>query len=422
MAPPDAGLLEAARDPAPSCGMVAAHNLPLTAAASALLPPGNAARPRRIAIVGGGIHGLCIAWALARRGHAATVLEAGPLPNPAASSHDEGRIIRHAYGTLEGYAAMMPAGFAAWRALFAETGEDRLVPTRAVYALRAEGPWQDAVARTQAAAGLGLRVLGAEELTNIPVLAREGLLRAVEVDGSGILLAAPILGDLLALLPRLGVMLRGGVRAVAVEEHAVRLDDGQRVAADVVVVAAGAWGAALLPDAWAEAGLRVSLQTIAYLDPPEDLAAAWGEAPLLLCRLPGHPTGGIYVLPPRAGARLKIGDYATDAPGAPGGPPNRARQVALLDAGRVAVAGFARHRVLGLRHCLYAMAPEDRFVVRQAARGAWLVSACSGHGFKLAPLVALGVAAAIEERMSARDLARWAAGREEDASLSAAPG
>jgi sarcosine oxidase/sarcosine oxidase subunit beta len=395
---------------------------PLTRAAAALLPPGHAMRPRRVVIVGGGIHGLCIAWALARRGHAATVLEAGPLPNPAASSQDEGRIIRHAYGTLEGYAAMMPAGFAAWRALFAETGADRLVPLRAVYALRAEGPWQAAVARTQAAAGLGLRVLDRAALDAIPVLAQPGLLRAVEVDGSGILLAAPILRDLLALLPRFGVVLRSAAEVVAVEPGAVRLADGERIAADEVVVAAGAWSAALLPDAWAEAGLRVSLQTVAYLEPPADLAAAWAEAPLLLCRLPSHASGGVYVLPPRAGARLKIGDYATETPGAPGAARDPAREAALLDAGRIAIAGFARHRVLGLRHCLYSMAPGDRFVVRRAAPGSWLVSACSGHGFKLAPLVALGVAAAIEGRMAPDDLAEWTAGREGEASLSGAAG
>ena len=88
-------------------------------------------------MVGAGVLGLCTAWALARRGHAVTVLEAGSVPDARASSSDEGRIIRHAYGTMEGYAAMMPAGFAAWRALFAETGADRLVPCRAVYALRA---------------------------------------------------------------------------------------------------------------------------------------------------------------------------------------------------------------------------------------------------------------------------------------------
>jgi sarcosine oxidase/sarcosine oxidase subunit beta len=391
--------------------------LPLTARVAALIPRETTPRPLRVTVVGAGVLGLCTAWALARRGHAVTVLEAGDVPDARASSSDEGRIIRHAYGTMEGYAAMMPAGFAAWRALFSETGADRLLPCRAVYALRAEGPWQAVVARSQAAAGLGFRQLDAAALDAIPVLNREGLLRAMEVEGSGILLARPILDDLAALLPRFGVTLRGGAEVAGIEPDGVRLGAGERVLADAVVVAAGAWAPRLLPDLAAAHGLRVSLQTVAYLEPPADLAAAWGAAPLLLCRLPGHPTGGVYVLPPRAGTRLKIGDYATDTPGAPGAAADDASRAALLDAGRRAIAGFDRHRVLETRHCLYTMAPEDRFVLRPAGPRAWLASACSGHGFKLAPLIALGLAAAVEERLAPADLAHWGAGREGEASL-----
>ncbi len=82
----------------------------------------------------------------------------------------------------------------------------------------------------------------------------------------------------------------------------------------------------------------------------------------------------------------------------------------------MAIAGFDGYRVLGMRHCLYTMAPEDRFVLRCVGPGAWLASACSGHGFKLAPLVALGLAVAVEERLAPDELAHWAAGREGETS------
>jgi sarcosine oxidase/sarcosine oxidase subunit beta len=391
----------------------------LTAEIAALLQ-GRAARPLRVAVVGAGVLGLAAAWVLARRGHAVTLLDAGPIPNPAASSADEGRIIRHAYGTMEGYARMMPAAFAAWRAIFAETGADRLVPVRAVYALRAETPWQQAVARSQAMQGLGFHEADAGA---IPVMNRDGLLRAMEVDGSGMLLAAPILADLAALLPRLGVLLRPAAAVAALAAAGPMLADGSRIAADATLVAAGAGVLRLLPEAAGAAGLRASLQTIAYLDPPADLRAAWAAAPMLLCRLPGHPTGGVYVLPPRAGTRLKIGDYATDTtadPDAPRDPPRPALVAALLDAGARAIARFGEHGLIAARHCLYTMAPEDRFVVRPASANAWLASCCSGHGFKLAPLMALGLAAAVEQRVGAADLAGWAAGREGEASAAPA--
>jgi sarcosine oxidase/sarcosine oxidase subunit beta len=387
-----------------------------TAAALAGLERREQPAPRRVAIIGGGIGGLSLAWALARAGHQVTVFDAAALPNRHGSSVDDGRIIRHVYGTMEGYAAMMPAAHRAWAALFAETGANRLLPCRALYVLREDGPWQDAAHRALDAAGLSLTLLDEAALAALPMINRAGVLKVVEVQGSGILAAQAILADLLALLPRAGVAIAAETPVAALEPDAgvLRLASGERVEADAVVVAAGIGAAALLPDAAREAGLRASVQTLAYLEPPARFAAAWDAAPMLLCRLPGHPAGGVYVLPPRGGVRLKLGDYATseDADPAADHAALRADRVAtLLDAGRQALADFDACRIATLRHCHYTMAPEDRFVVRRAGRRSWLLSACSGHGFKLAPLIALGLAAAIEERLDDAALSAWAAGR-----------
>jgi sarcosine oxidase/sarcosine oxidase subunit beta len=364
----------------------------------------------RVAILGGGILGLCTAWACVRAGHAVTLLDAAPaLPAPHAASNDEGRIIRHAYGTMAGYAALMPAAHRAWRALFADTGADRLIPARALYLLRDEGPWAAAVARTQAAAGLGFRDLAASELDALPMIARGGLLRAVEVAGSGMLRADAICADLAFWLAT-RAELRLGVPAREVAPRRIVLADGTRIAADCVIAAAGAALPLLLPEAAREAGLRLSLQSLAYLDPPLD----WGAAPMLLGRLPGHPAGGVYVLPPRAGTRLKLGDYDTSEPGEPfrDDPGHVAphRRAALLDAAAQVIEGFAAYRVTALRHCLYVMAPGDRFVLREVEPGLVLASACSGHGFKLAALLGMGLARFAAGELGAPELARWAAG------------
>ena len=41
---------------------------------------------------------------------------------------------------------------------------------------------------------------------------------------------------------------------------------------------------------------------------------------------------------------------------------------------------------------------------------AWVVSACSGHGFKLGALIGDGAAAAIAGEIAPEDATRWAAG------------
>ncbi|MBC7636346.1 MAG: FAD-dependent oxidoreductase [Acetobacteraceae bacterium] len=343
----------------------------------------------KIGIVGAGIVGLCTAWALAKRGHDVTVFDLGPIPNPLSSSFDEHRIIRHAYGSMRGYALMVPQAFAAWDRLWADLGESHFVSAPATYCLRMEFDWYRHVAACLDLMGVAYRDVPMDEVAaSLPMVNRDGLLRVVETHGAGMLRADRIVAALARHLPTLGVTLRPHTRIADVDPERARLDGWQ---GDAVVVAAGAWVAKLL-GALPEA-LRTTAQTVVYLEPPAALADAWSRAPMLLNRLP-TASGGVYILPPRAGTRLKLGDYDHNDDGDPDAPrvASAAQIERVIEAGRLALASFDSYRVLEAKSCFYTVTADENFAIRPLGARGWLASACSGHGFKFGALVGEAVA------------------------------
>ena len=364
----------------------------------------------RALIIGGGIAGLSTAWALGRRGYDVHVFEQGPLPNPKSSSYDEHRIIRHSYGTMEGYASLMPEAFRVWEMLWRDIGARHYEPTGAVYFLRDDSEWYEPTARTLDGMGIGYRDIPLADVPGrFPMVQADGLDRVVETDGAGVLFPARILTDLVVLLGRMGVHLHAGVRVTDVDPNMGRLvANGVSYAGDVVVVAAGAWTDRLVPDL---KGVAVpSRQAMLYLSPPQDLAAAWAAAPVMLDR---SPNGGLYVLPPRRGTRLKIGDHVFSCTGdADEDRVATARDLdRLVPAIRAAFVGFDRYSVLEPKACFYTVVDEERFIVRPTGGAGWVISACSGHGFKLGALMGEGVAQAIAGERPTAGVADWAAGR-----------
>ena len=361
-------------------------------------------------IVGGGIAGLSAAWALARRGYAVELFEQGPLPNPTCSSYDEHRIIRHAYGTMEGYAALMPEAFRVWEMLWQATGTSHYDPCGAVYFLRHDDGWYDGISRSLDAIGIGYRDVPLTEVPRrFPTIEPGGLQRVVETDGAGMLFPIGILTDLVVLLGRLGVVLRTGTKVSAVDpDRGTLVADGVTHGGDVVVIAAGAWAERLLP------GLRgdvvPSRQAVLFLSPPPALAEAWARAPVLLDRA---PEGGVYILPPRRGTRLKVGDHVFSRRGDPDEDRTATAQdlERLLPAARAVFRGFDRYAVLERKACFYTVHEHEEFQVRAAGAAGYVISACSGHGFKLGALMGELVARAIVGEMAASALPELAAGR-----------
>ena len=315
---------------------------------------------KHVLVVGGRIAGLLTAWALVRCGVEGTVFEQGPLPNPRSSSFDEHRIIRHAYGAMTGYTRLMPDTFRLW---------DR--------------DWHELSIRSLDELGVGHREVPLDEVGGALPDDRARRARARGGDrGAGMMFPASIMTALVAALPGMGVRLAAFCTVTEVDPEAA-------------IVHATASGTGRMPW-WPSPGLDrppCSLagrgrRAVAAGGGVSGTAAGprrrLGRRPVMLNR---GAAGGTYTLPPRQGTRLKVGDHVFSRRGDPDGDRVARPQdlELLLPALRVAFRDIDRYAVLERRACFYTVAEDERFIVRSAGARAWVISVCSGHGFKLAP-------------------------------------
>ena len=363
----------------------------------------------KILIVGAGIAGLATAWALTRRGYAVEIFEQGPLPNPKGSSWDEHRITRHAYGEWEGYAALMPAAFALWDQLWKDIGAVHYDPCGATYFMRGDSPWYPATTRALTTMQIAFREVPlGRAAARYPMLNLETVTRIVETDGAGMLFPARIVTDLLVHLASRGVVFHAYSLVSEIDaERGTVTANGKLFQGERVVAAAGAWNDRLVPSLKADA--VPSRQAVMFLAPPPDLAHAWAEAGVMADI---GEDSSCYMLPPRRGTRLKIGDHVFTRRG----DADEDRTATDLDVQRlVRVLGLAirdieRYTVLERKACFYTVTEHEQFIQRPVVARCWLISACSGHGFKLGMLTGEIAARALSGEMPEEDATRIAAG------------
>ena len=366
-------------------------------------------------VVGAGVMGLSSAWALAREGHDVDVIEQAELPNPFASSMDEHRLIRHPYGDHAGYARMIDDANAAWDLMWRDLGQRLYAPTGTL-ALTGNGAnWAERSAATLAAIGRPMTELPVAELPKrFPLLDARGVERAFWIDTGGVLFAQDIVAALVRYLtqhPRVHLQAGTPVRSVDLELGRVTTQSGTVAEADVVIVAAGAWVGRLLPSL----GRRLvpSRQIVIYFRLPDDQRAAWAKGPMII-----EKTGdvGLYLVPPMEGRGFKVGDHEFSR----GGDPTAERSASkdeirpLLERCRSLFHGFDRWSTDRLKVCFYTVTEDERFVVEKAAAKGWVMSPCSGHGFKFGALMGLELGRTIASERDPAAHARWAAGLEGD--------
>ncbi|UFN49320.1 FAD-dependent oxidoreductase [Roseomonas sp. OT10] len=384
-------------------------------------------RGRRALVVGGGIMGLCSAWALARDGWVVELVEQDPIPNPRGSSVDRHRLIRHAYGDQRGYMRMVDAAHDAWESVFADLGERPYRPTGTL-ALAGRHPppaatgstlgspadhgealgWLSATRAALREDGRPFEALSPDALARrLPFLDVSAVEEALYLPTGGVLLADRIVAGLARHLAARGVALRRA-RVAGVEPAAARvvLEDGTALSADLLVLAAGPWTARLLPGLAPRA--VPSRQILVNLEPPPALRAGWEAAPMLL-----DLSGGFYAVPPVAGTPLKVGDHSFSLQGDPDDPreasPAEAEAILALALPRLRDAGA--YRILSARACYYEVSPGERIALEPLGEGCLALCGTSGHGFKFGPALGQAVATAAAADPSRRAaITAWAAG------------
>jgi glycine/D-amino acid oxidase-like deaminating enzyme len=365
----------------------------------------------KVSVVGAGVMGLSVAWACVRAGHAVSVFEQGPVPNPLGASVDQHRLIRRPYGAMRAYMRMVPAAHQAWRRLWDDLGERLMADAATLVLARTEAGWAAESVAALAADGVAFETLSAKALgARFPFLETDGVRAGHLIGEGGILFAGRIVERLAGHLAGRGVAIRARTRVAEVDPERARLtlEGGEAVAADALVIAAGPWTARLLPALALRA--RPSRQVVVYLDPPAVRAPAWAGAPMVLDI--GPRDIGRYIVPPVAGIGIKIGNHDTSQEGDPDrdrdAAPEEAREV--RDLLRPLLREADAYRLIEARTCCYTVAPEERFVIEPMGR-AWVMAGFSGHGFKFAPLMGEAVADALSGARDPADLTAWAAGR-----------
>jgi glycine/D-amino acid oxidase-like deaminating enzyme len=364
-------------------------------------------------IVGGGIMGLATAWGLAREGRDVELFEQGPLPNPLGSSFDQHRLIRHPYGDYAGYARLVDDAYAAWDLVWSDIGKSHYAPTGMLVLTGKGETWAERSARTLAGIGKPMEEVAVADLPRrFPQFNTKGVERALWIDSGGVLFAQDIVGDLVQHLsrqPTVTLRPETKVRSVDLERGRLVTEAGTEHQGDCVVVSAGAWVNRLLP----ASGQRLvpSRQIVVYFEPPDDQRRLLAKAPIVMDQLGAV---GLYLAPPAEGRSLKVGDHTFSRTGDPDGPRDAApSEVAgLLSRCRDLFRGFERWRIERLKVCYYTVTSDERFVVEKLGQRGWLMSPCSGHGFKFGALMGLELARTIVRERDPAAHRRWAAGLE----------
>jgi glycine/D-amino acid oxidase-like deaminating enzyme len=361
----------------------------------------------RVIVVGAGINGVTAAIELKRRGRGVILIDPGPLPHPLAASTDISKAVRAAYGADEEYTELAARSIKLWRKWNEEFGIELYHEVGVMFVRQREmkpGDLEYESFKILKKGGHKIeRINSAQFRKRFPAwnpdLYQDGVL---ELE-AGYAESGRVVATLIGRAKSLGIELREAARFSDLDERddrvtGVVLDDGERIAADLVVMTVGAWTPYLLP--FTNKFFRANGQPFFHLTPSQRELFAPERFPVFGADI---TTTGYYGFPINRDGVVKIANHG---PGREMSPDSSERVVTAeeeRDLREFLSSTFpvlADAPIVSSRICMYCDTHDGHFwIARDPGRQGLVIAAGDcGHGFKFAPVLGEIIADAVDEK------------------------
>ena len=353
----------------------------------------------RIAIIGGGIYGLCTAFALLQRGYSSiTIFEKGTWPNRNASSHGHTRITRSAYSSSFYVHLMQEAHNQYWPALSNALGMQLLYPCHGIFFGPEDGIIQRYYSAVQEAGASVKLISNSIASSQFPQFLFQSNDMVLLDETSAVIAAQQTIFGLLKYLNANNVALHPQAQVEEVRKNTIVID-GKENYFDQIVCCAGPWIPKLLP----ELGdiLRPHRQRVFYMEAHAKYEISIPHFPVWL-EVGYSLDDSWYGLPQFGQKGFKIAhhrlDGTVDDPDAVSIIQDEHRKDVQNKILNRLPAGTGR--ILTEELCIYTMKEQEDFLIDRLKNNPHVVVAggFSGHGFKLAPRCADIIVDALEEK------------------------
>ncbi len=344
-------------------------------------------------MIGSGIFGVTAALELRARGCQVTLTDPGPIPHPLAESTDISKIVRCDYGGDEDYTVLGERSLDGWRRWNSTWRTPRFHETGVTFLTRAPmvpGGFEHASLELLARRGHRIERLDAAAIAaRFPAYAPGAFVDGYFHHDGGWAESGATVAQLAVLAELAGVDVRPGCAIERIVDDGALAGD-EHLAADAIIVCAGAWTPRLVPEL--APALRATGQPIFYLKPADPALFEARRFPVFGADI---SRTGYYGFPLQRDAEhggiVKIANHGAGLRMAPTDPRLviDAQEAQLRAFLREAFPALADAPIVYRRLCVYGDSHDGQFwIARHPTRPNLTVAAGgSGHAFKFAPVL-----------------------------------